>query len=103
MGLPQQKLQYQEMFFITGKVQQVIDTLYVVVIDQRKMRAVQAVGCLLVPETGDTVLLAENSADKAYILDHGKVIGQGTPREIIQDELIIKSYLGSTFKGDEFD
>ena len=68
MGLPQQKLQYQEMFFITGKVQQVIDTLYVVVIDQRKIRAVQAVGCLLVPETGDTVLLAENSADKAYIL-----------------------------------
>lgn len=42
-------------------------------------------------------------ADKAYILDHGKVIGHGTPREIIQNELIIKSYLGSTFKGDEFD
>jgi len=42
-------------------------------------------------------------ADKAYIIDHGKVIGKGTPREIIQDELIIKSYLGSTFKGDEFD
>jgi lipopolysaccharide export system ATP-binding protein len=42
-------------------------------------------------------------ADKAYIIDHGKVIGQGCPREIIQDELIIKSYLGSTFKGDEFD
>ena len=42
-------------------------------------------------------------ADKAYIIDHGKVIGKGAPREIIQDELIIKSYLGSTFKGDEFD
>ena len=42
-------------------------------------------------------------ADKAYIIDHGKVIGKGTPREIIQNELIIKSYLGSTFKGDEFD
>lgn len=42
-------------------------------------------------------------ADKAYIIDHGKVIGKGPPREIIQDELIIKSYLGKTFKGDEFD
>jgi len=42
-------------------------------------------------------------ADKAYIIDHGKVIGQGTPREIIQNELVIKSYLGHTFKGDEFD
>ncbi len=42
-------------------------------------------------------------ADKAYIIDHGKVIGQGTPKEIIQNELVIKSYLGHTFKGDEFD
>lgn len=42
-------------------------------------------------------------ADKAYIVDHGKVIGAGPPREIIQNELIRKSYLGHTFKGDEFD
>ena len=41
--------------------------------------------------------------DKAYIIDHGKVIGAGSPREIIQNELVRKSYLGSTFKGDEFD
>lgn len=41
--------------------------------------------------------------DNAYILDHGKVIAAGTPREIIQNELVKKSYLGSTFKGDEFD
>ncbi len=42
-------------------------------------------------------------ADKAYIVDHGKVIGSGTPKEIIQNELIRKSYLGHTFKGNEFD
>ena len=42
-------------------------------------------------------------ADKAYILDHGKVIASGKPRDIIQDELVQKSYLGNTFKGDEFD
>lgn len=41
--------------------------------------------------------------DKAYIIDHGKVIGAGPPKEIIQNELVRKSYLGSTFKGDEFD
>ena len=41
--------------------------------------------------------------DKAYIIDHGRVIGAGPPKEIIQNELVIKSYLGSTFKGDEFD
>ncbi|MBE0537088.1 MAG: LPS export ABC transporter ATP-binding protein [Phycisphaerae bacterium] len=42
-------------------------------------------------------------ADKAYIVDHGKVIGAGSPREIIQNELVRKSYLGRTFRGDEFD
>ncbi len=42
-------------------------------------------------------------ADKAYIMDHGKVIAHGSPREIIRNDLVKKSYLGSTFKGDEFD
>jgi lipopolysaccharide export system ATP-binding protein len=42
-------------------------------------------------------------SDKAYIIDHGKVIAEGPPRDIIQNELVKRSYLGSTFKGDEFD
>jgi lipopolysaccharide export system ATP-binding protein len=42
-------------------------------------------------------------SDKAYIIDHGRVIAEGAPRDIIQDERVKKSYLGSTFKGDEFD
>ena len=42
-------------------------------------------------------------ADMAYIVDHGKLIGAGPPKEIIQNELVRKSYLGHTFKGDEFD
>ena len=42
-------------------------------------------------------------ADKAYILDHGKVIAEGSPKDIIQNELVKKSYLGHTFRGDEFD
>jgi len=42
-------------------------------------------------------------SDKAYIIDHGKVIAEGSPREIIQNEMVQKSYLGNTFKGDEFD
>jgi len=41
--------------------------------------------------------------DKAYIIDHGKVIGSGPPAEIIRDELVRKTYLGNTFSGDEFD
>lgn len=41
--------------------------------------------------------------DKAYIIDHGQVIGSGPPAEIIRNELVRKSYLGNTFDGDEFD
>jgi lipopolysaccharide export system ATP-binding protein len=41
--------------------------------------------------------------DKAYIIDHGRVIGSGTPAQIIRNEIVIKSYLGNTFEGDEFD
>lgn len=42
-------------------------------------------------------------SDKAYIIDHGTVIAEGAPRDIIQNEIVQKSYLGSIFKGDEFD
>jgi len=42
-------------------------------------------------------------ADQVYVIDHGKVIGSGPPKEIIQNELVRKSYLGRIFKGDEFD
>lgn len=41
--------------------------------------------------------------DRAYVLFEGKVFAQGTPREIINNEQVRKLYLGSTFKGDEFD
>jgi lipopolysaccharide export system ATP-binding protein len=41
--------------------------------------------------------------DRAYVIFEGKVFAEGTPREIINDEEVRKLYLGSTFKGDEFD
>jgi lipopolysaccharide export system ATP-binding protein len=41
--------------------------------------------------------------DKAYIIDHGKVIGSGTPAEIVKNETVRKHYLGNIFEGDEFD
>jgi len=41
--------------------------------------------------------------DKAYIIDHGRVIGRGSPAEIVQNETVRKLYLGNTFAGDEFD
>ena len=60
--------------------------------------------------SGVSVLITDHNvertlevADKAYIIDHGKVIASGPPRDIIKNDLVRKSYLGQTFKGDEFD
>ena len=41
--------------------------------------------------------------DRGYIIADGKVIFDGTPRQIINDSRVRALYLGSTFKGDEFD
>ncbi len=41
--------------------------------------------------------------DRAYVIFEGKVFAEGTPRDIINNEQVKKLYLGSTFRGDEFD
>ena len=41
--------------------------------------------------------------DRAYIIDNGRKFAEGTPRELINDELVRRVYLGSLFRGDEFD
>jgi len=41
--------------------------------------------------------------DKAYIIDHGKVIGAGSPADVVRNQTVRKLYLGNTFAGDEFD
>lgn len=57
-----------EMFLTTGKVRQTLDAFYIIEAAQRRIRAVQAVGCLLAPQIGDTVLLAEDTEERAYIV-----------------------------------
>ena len=41
--------------------------------------------------------------DRVYVIAEGKVFAEGTPKEIINDEHVKREYLGSMFKGDEFD
>ena len=41
--------------------------------------------------------------DRAYIINEGRVLREGTPRSLINDDLVRRSYLGSMFRGDEFD
>lgn len=41
--------------------------------------------------------------NRAYILDGGRIFAEGTPRALINDERVRNVYLGSMFRGDEFD
>ena len=41
--------------------------------------------------------------DRAYIIDSGKKFAEGTPKELINDDRVKTVYLGTLFRGDEFD
>jgi lipopolysaccharide export system ATP-binding protein len=61
-------------------------------------------------EFGKSVLITDHNVaqtlkvcDRALIIIDGVVKKEGTPREIINDPEVRAAYLGSTFRGDEFD
>ena len=61
-------------------------------------------------DRGIAILLTDHNVretlavtDRSYIIDQGRKLRSGTPAELIRDPLVRRTYLGSTFKGDEFD
>jgi lipopolysaccharide export system ATP-binding protein len=61
-------------------------------------------------EFGKSILVTDHNVaqtlrvcDRALIINDGRVFKEGTPREIINDSAVRSAYLGSTFRGDEFD
>ena len=61
-------------------------------------------------EFGKSVLITDHDAvftlrtcDRVLVIDAGRVFAEGTPRQIVKDEAVRRTYLGSTFRGDEFD
>jgi lipopolysaccharide export system ATP-binding protein len=61
-------------------------------------------------EFDKTVLITDHDVaftlrvvERALIISSGKMIAEGTPREIINNQEVRNEYLGNTFKGDEFD
>lgn len=68
MPLPLHHHDSAEMFFCTGKVRQLLDAFFIIESGQRRIRAVQAAGCLLAPQVGDTVLVVESAEERAYII-----------------------------------
>ena len=69
---------------------------------QQEIRRLVASG-LSVLITDHNVERTFEIVEKAYIIDHGKVIGAGSPAEIVRDETVRKYYLGDIFDVDEFD
>jgi lipopolysaccharide export system ATP-binding protein len=61
-------------------------------------------------EHGIAILLTDHNVretlsvtDRSYIIHEGRVIAEGRPRDLINDPKVRSIYLGSTFRGDEFD
>ena len=60
-------------------------------------------------ERGIGVLITDHNVErtlevveKAYIIDHGRVIAAGTPGDIVRNELVRKSYLGQSIGSNVF-
>ena len=69
---------------------------------QREIRSLKDHGISILL-TDHNVRETLNVTDRSYIIDNGTVLREGPPRELIKDELVRKTYLGGTFRGDEFD
>jgi lipopolysaccharide export system ATP-binding protein len=61
-------------------------------------------------DTGIAFLITDHNVqqtlrvcDRACIIDAGKKFAEGPPRELINDEMVRRVYLGTLFRGDEFD
>lgn len=60
-------------------------------------------------DRGIAILLTDHNVhetlrvtDRSYVIHQGRVISSGTPHDLINDQLVRDTYLGSTFRGDEF-
>lgn len=69
---------------------------------QKEIRALteRGIACLV---TDHNVQQTLRVCDRAYIIDEGKKFAEGSPRDLINNELVRRVYLGSLFRGDEFD
>ncbi len=69
---------------------------------QQEIRSLRDAGiaCLI---THHNVHQTLKVCDRAYIINDGKVFAEGAPGPLIKNELVRQTYLGSLFKGDEFD
>ena len=78
-----------------------VDPIAVEELQQEIRRLAQAGIAMLI--TDHNVQQTLRVCDRACIIDAGKKFAEGTPRNLINDERVRRVYLGSLFRGDEFD
>ncbi len=61
-------------------------------------------------DKGISILITDHNVERTlevvnhgYIMNEGKVLAYGEPKELINNPLVRKAYLGQTFQGNEFD
>ncbi|MCO6436830.1 MAG: LPS export ABC transporter ATP-binding protein [Phycisphaerae bacterium] len=61
-------------------------------------------------ERGIAILLTDHNVretlrvtDRSYIINDGVRLAEGRPRDLVRDALVRETYLGNSFRGDEFD
>ena len=69
---------------------------------QREIRTLAATGIAFLI-TDHNVQQTLRVCDSACIVDAGRVLFRGTPKELINDPRVKQAYLGGLFRGDEFD
>jgi len=69
---------------------------------QREIRRLQ--------EKGISILITDHNVERtlevvnqAYIINEGQVLAYGPPGELVRNPTVRQTYLGQTFRGDEFD
>jgi lipopolysaccharide export system ATP-binding protein len=79
-------------------------------VDPKAVEDLQAEILSLKRDQGIAVLLTDHNVretlrvtDRSYIIHDGRKLAEGEPRDIVRDELVRKTYLGSSFRADEFD
>ncbi|MBL1218048.1 MAG: LPS export ABC transporter ATP-binding protein [Planctomycetes bacterium] len=65
-----------------------------------RLRAQRGIAMLI---TDHNVQQTLRVCDRAYIMDDGRILAEGTPKDLVRDPLVREHYLGSMFRGDEFD
>lgn len=68
--------------------------------EEIRQLAQRGIACLI---TDHNVQQTLRVCHRAYIIDDGRKFAEGTPRQLINDEMVRRVYLGSLFRGDEFD